>query len=71
MRLDADLYESTMDALKNLYPRLSPGGYVIVDDYWNSPPCHRAINDYRRQHGIEEPIVMVDWSGVTWQKKKA
>ncbi len=69
MRLDADLYESTMDALTNLYPRLSPGGYVIVDDYWNSPPCHRAVNDYRRQHGIEEPIVIVDWSGITWQKK--
>ena len=39
MRLDGDLYESTMDALVNLYSKLSPGGYVIVDDYGDFPPC--------------------------------
>ena len=33
IRLDGDLYESTINVLENLYPNLSPGGYVIVDDY--------------------------------------
>ena len=33
LRMDGDLYNSTMDALTNLYDKLSPGGYVIVDDY--------------------------------------
>ena len=33
LRLDGDLYVSTMDALKTLYPKVSPGGYVYVDDY--------------------------------------
>lgn len=69
LRLDGDLYQSTMDALSSLYPRLSPGGWVIVDDYWNSPPCHHAVNDYRRRNGIEEPIAVVDWSGAAWRRE--
>jgi O-methyltransferase len=38
MRLDGDMYGSTMDALQLLYPRLSVGGYVIIDDYY-LPNC--------------------------------
>jgi len=68
MRLDADLYESTMDALVNLYPKLSPGGYAIIDDYGNAPPCRQAVDDFRRRHGITDEIVTIDWSGVFWQK---
>ncbi len=36
VRLDGDLYESTMDGLTNLYPKLSVGGYLIVDDLKSS-----------------------------------
>jgi O-methyltransferase len=68
MRLDADLYESTTDALVNLYPKLSPGGYAIIDDYGNAPPCQQAVDDFRRRHGITDQIVAIDWSGVFWQK---
>jgi hypothetical protein len=69
LRLDADLYESTMDALVNLYPKLSPGGYVIVDDYGSIAACAKAVEDYRAEHGIAEPIVTIDWTGVYWQKE--
>jgi O-methyltransferase len=68
LRLDGDLYESTILALEHLYPKLSPGGYVIVDDYVNSPPCQQAVNDYRAAHDIVEEIVQIDWSGVYWRK---
>ena len=68
MRLDGDLYESTTDALVSLYPKLSPGGYVIIDDYWNAPPCRSAVDDYRRQNQIGESIHTIDWSGAYWQK---
>jgi len=68
LRLDGDLYESTMDSLANLYHRLSPGGFVIVDDYYNSPPCQKAINDFRRTHAIEAEMIKVDWSGAFWRK---
>jgi hypothetical protein len=68
LRLDGDLYESTIVALENLYPKLSPGGYIIIDDFTNSPPCQQAVTDYRRIHHITEEIIPVDWSGAYWQK---
>lgn len=69
LRLDGDLYESTMDALVHLYPKLSAGGYLIVDDYGCVPACQRAVTDYRLQHGIEDEIVPIDWTGVYWRKQ--
>lgn len=67
MRLDGDMYESTMDALSALYNKLSPGGYCIIDDY-ALPGCKKAVDDYRQQHGISAPITQVDWSGIFWRK---
>ena len=69
LRLDGDMYESTIDAVTALYPKLSSGGFCIVDDYGAVPACRLAINDYRRAHGIEEPISMIDWTGAWWRKE--
>lgn len=68
MRLDGDLYESTILALDALYPRLSPGGMVIVDDYGCLAQCARAVDDFRTVHGIAAPIETIDWTGVYWRK---
>jgi hypothetical protein len=68
IRLDGDMYESTMNVLENLYPGLSPGGYVIVDDYHAVPTCRKAVGDYRDAHGIEEEIHQIDWTGTYWKK---
>lgn len=68
LRLDGDLYESTYVALQALYPKLSPGGFAIIDDYGAVPACRRAVSDYRSRMGIESPIHEVDWTGVWWQK---
>lgn len=70
VRLDGDLYESTMDGLNNLYPKLSVGGYLIVDDYGAVPACKRAVEDYRRAHNIEDPMSVIDWGGVYWQRSR-
>ena len=67
MRLDGDMYESTMDVLVNLYPKLSTGGYCIIDDY-ALPACKQAVDDYRGKMNIKSPIIEVDWTGVYWQK---
>ena len=69
MRLDGDLYESTMDGLNNLYPGLSPGGFVIIDDYGAYAACAAAVDEYRRGHAISEPLNRIDWTGVYWQKQ--
>jgi hypothetical protein len=67
IRLDGDMYESTMDGLKNLYPKLSKGGYIIIDDYV-LPPCRKAVYDYRNSHGITDDIVDIDGTGAFWKK---
>ena len=68
LRLDGDMYQSTIEALRALYPKLSKGGYVIVDDY-GLPNCRAAVEDYRSEHGISEEIVDIDGSGVYWQRQ--
>ncbi|MFM7509810.1 MAG: TylF/MycF/NovP-related O-methyltransferase [Actinomycetota bacterium] len=68
LRLDGDLYKSTMDALLALEPRVRPGGYVIVDDYGGWEPCRTAVSDYRAAAGIDSPIIAVDWTGIYWRK---
>ena len=71
MRLDGDLYSSTIDALVNLYPKLSPGGFVIVDDYGAIPSCNDAVNDFRRQRNIAARLEAIPGSGAFWRKELA
>ena len=68
VRLDGDMYESTMDGLRNLYPKLSVGGYLIVDDFGAVPACAQAVEDYRAEHGITDEIRRIDWTGVYWKR---
>jgi O-methyltransferase len=69
VRLDGDLYESTMDALSNLYDGLSVGGFMIVDDYGAVEACRIAVDEFRAERGISEDLRWIDWSGVYWQRR--
>jgi O-methyltransferase len=69
LRLDGDLYDSTYDALDALYPRLSVGGYTIVDDYGWVEECRRAVHDYLDAHRIQVAVHRVDDEAVYWQKQ--
>jgi O-methyltransferase len=62
LRLDCDLYESTIQALDGLYPRLSPGGFCIIDDYHEIEACRQAVADYRAKHGVTAEILEIDGS---------
>lgn len=68
VRLDGDMYESTMDGLNHLYHKLSSGGFIIIDDYGVIPACKKAVHDFRDEHGITEEIKNIDGSGYFWQK---
>ncbi|MFS1512910.1 TylF/MycF family methyltransferase [Chengkuizengella sp. SCS-71B] len=68
-RLDGDLYESTMDSLTSLYHKVSPGGFIIIDDY-ELPTCKPAVHDFRQQNTINEPLVRIDPHSVYWRKPK-
>ncbi|KAB2488082.1 TylF/MycF family methyltransferase [Priestia endophytica] len=70
LRLDGDLYESTMDSLGNLYDKVSNGGFIIIDDYL-LPTCQSAVTDFRREHNIQEPLVRIDNCAVYWRKQKS
>ena len=67
IRLDGDYYESTMTALTSLYPKLSPGGFVIVDDY-QIEACRRAVADYLASVGEAPELQPIDRSSVFWRR---
>lgn len=67
VRLDGDMYGSTMDGLVNLYPKLQVGGFLIVDDYALAP-ARQAVADFRNSNGIDEPIEMIDEIGAFWRR---
>jgi O-methyltransferase len=69
VRLDGDTYEATRNALAHLYPGLARGGYLIVDDYGSFAGCRRAVDEYRREHGIAEPIEPIDHTGARWRRE--
>ena len=61
LRLDGDLYASTMDGLVMLYHKVVPGGLVYVDDYM-APGCRRAVHEFREKHGITTRMIPI-WQG--------
>jgi O-methyltransferase len=67
IRLDGDMYGSTTDALRALYPKLSVGGFVVIDDYW-LPNCKAAVDDFRRENRIDDELVQVDRAIVYWRR---
>ncbi len=67
LRLDGDMYGSTMDALTNLYPKLSPGGFCIIDDFFLGP-CRLAVEEYRAAHGIDAEMRVIDTCSAYWRK---
>jgi O-methyltransferase len=67
LRLDGDMYSSTIVALDALYGRVSANGFVIIDDYMLAP-CRKAVHDFRDKHGITDEIMDIDGSGAYWRK---
>jgi O-methyltransferase len=67
IRLDGDMYESTIQALDALYSKLSIGGFVIIDDYFLKP-CAQAVQDFRRTNGVNDTILDIDGKGAYWQR---
>ena len=69
LRLDGDMYGSTMTVLQQLYHKLQVGGYLILDD-WLLKGARQALLDFRDDAGIQEELYM-DYSGVFWRKTQA
>jgi hypothetical protein len=70
LRVDGDMYDSTLDILENLYPKVSIGGYVIIDDFGAFHGCDEAVIEYRKKHNIDEPFYKQGFYGIYWKKTK-
>jgi O-methyltransferase len=66
LRLDGDMYESTIQALEALYHKVSRGGAVIVDDFQISA-CAKAVHDFRANHNIDSPLLPIDGWSMWWR----
>jgi O-methyltransferase len=63
LRLDTDWYESTKAEMDHLYPRLSPGGVLIVDDYGHWEGARRAVEEHFDAHGNAILLSRIDYTG--------
>lgn len=63
LRLDTDWYASTKHELEVLFPKLSPGGVVIIDDYGHWQGARRAVDEYLQQHQIMMELHAIDYTG--------
>ena len=76
LRLDGDIYISTIQALENAYELVQPGGYIYVDDYGSFEGCRRAVDFFRQSVGDYEPLFPIfeyddstKFEAVWWRKK--
>ena len=69
LRLDGDYYTSTREVIDPLYDKVSPGGFVIVDDYGCYQQARDAIHDFWAERGLKPEMVQVDWTCWYWRKE--
>lgn len=68
LRLDGDYYESTIQGLEALYDKVSPGGFIIIDDFFTFEPCRQAVKDFRVANSIDDEITPIDQGSIYWRK---
>jgi O-methyltransferase len=68
LRIDGDYYESTLDALRFLYPWLESGGICIVDDFGVYSTCRAAVRKFLKEHDPAAVAQMADWTCAFWMK---
>ena len=75
LRMDADLYSSTLDILTWLFPQVNPGGMIIIDDYLFLEGCSKAVHTYLSDHDRPEKLATIGNQlidhGVTYMIKRS
>ena len=69
LRLDGDMYESTIDPLHYLYDRISVGGWIIIDDYEVVPACKAAVHAFFAERALEPELIPIDGVGRYFRKE--
>lgn len=68
LRLDGDWYDSTRVCIEKLYDRVSPGGFVIIDDYGTFSGCRKAIDEFFKARAIKPDIQRTDSDCIYFRK---
>jgi O-methyltransferase len=68
LRLDGDMYGSTMVVLRELYDKVPPGGWIIIDDYEVVPACAAAVLDFFKERNMSPTLQPIDGVGVYFRK---
>jgi len=63
LRLDTDWYASTRHEMEHLFPRLLPGGVLIIDDYGHWQGARKAVDEYFHHHGLHLLMHRLDYTG--------
>jgi len=71
LRLDTDWYESTKHELIHLFPKLSEGGVLIIDDYGHHQGCKMAVDEYFKENRTQILLLRVDYTGRVGIKVKS
>jgi O-methyltransferase len=67
LRLDGDMYSSTIEVLEALYDKVQPGGFIIVDD-WTLPGANKAVKDYLQRKNSSPNFIQIDRNSAYWKK---
>jgi len=68
LRLDGDMYESSIQSLDNLYDKVSNNGWIVIDDYEVVPACRAAVHDFLKSRDLRPEIYPIDGVGVFFRK---
>lgn len=68
LNIDADWYESVKLCLETFYDRVSPGGFISIDDYGHWPGCRAAVDEFFEKRGLTYPLQKVDYTAHWFQK---
>lgn len=63
LRLDTDWYDSTRHEMEHLFPRLVPGGVLILDDYGHWQGSRQAVDEYLAEAGVNILLQRIDYTG--------
>lgn len=70
LRLDGDWYESTKVCLDSLYDKVSPGGFIIIDDYGHWEGCQKAVDEFIEKRRLKIEFNVTDYTERWWQKNE-
>jgi cephalosporin hydroxylase len=67
LRVESNDPEEVRVVLEAFYERVSPGGFVVVDGY-GVANCQAAVDAFRSELAVVDPLERIDWSGAAWRK---